>query len=176
MQRWNYGIIEFKREKMIEKTMEELDEKIKTLDKCSLTITHHPLVPETVLKRISQLAFEYFKFDAFLPILSQQALITKSNRSTGLVVELSHSAAYCIPFYDNEPLLYSSKRLDVGGRVLTSYLKEMISDKWLDFRKYLLLTQDIKEKVCKIDPNFKQNLIQKVEPQKMMYILPDYDI
>jgi hypothetical protein len=36
----------------------------------SITLTHHPLTPEVVHNRTCEILFEYFGFNAFMPLLS----------------------------------------------------------------------------------------------------------
>jgi len=37
-----------------------------------------------------------------------------------LVIESGHSATYFVPFFDGEPVNHGVKRLEVGGKLLTS--------------------------------------------------------
>ena len=56
------------------------------------------------------------------------------------MVESSHSATYITPFFDGEPINYAITRLDVGGKLLTNYFKDLISLRQFDFKNELRLT------------------------------------
>ncbi len=45
-----------------------------------------------------------------------------------MIVESSHSATYIVPIFDNE-IMSQMRRIDVGGKLLTNQLKEVISFK-----------------------------------------------
>ncbi len=52
----------------------------------------------------------------------------------GMVVELGHSFSYAIPFFSGQPLNYAMKRVDVGGKLLRSYLCDRLSKGDYDLR------------------------------------------
>ena len=71
-----------------------------------------------------EIAFEYFGFDAFSPVLSQAML---ADGKFSLVVDSSHCATHIVPIFDGEVMDGFVRRIEIGGRLLTNQLKEMIS-------------------------------------------------
>jgi actin-related protein 6 len=48
-----------------------------------------------------------------------------------LVVESSHSATYIVPFFDGEPINYAIRRVDIGGKLLTKHLLNLITKRYI---------------------------------------------
>jgi len=93
-------------------------------------------------------AFEYFCFDGFFPALSQAMIYeSESNKQFALIVESSHSATYIVPFFDNEVVTNAIKRVDVGGKLLTNHLKEIVSMRYYEMKNELRLVEQIKEEM-----------------------------
>eukprot|EP00798_Chlamydomonas_sp_ICE-L_P012473 gene12473-15680_t len=55
-----------------------------------------------------------------------------SQAAAGLVVDAGFSFTHVIPFFDGQPLLQGVKRINVGGKALTNYLKELVTFRSLD--------------------------------------------
>ena len=49
-----------------------------------------------------------------------------------MIVESGHSATYCVPFFNDEILNYAVKKLDVGGRLFTNHLKDILSFRYMN--------------------------------------------
>lgn len=49
-------------------------------------------------------------------------------------------------------------RIDVGGKLLTNHLKELVSFRQWDMLDQTYITNDIKEQCCYVSQNFKQDL------------------
>ena len=45
----------------------------------------------------------------------------------GVIVDLGFSNSHIVPFFDGMALNYATKRIDIGGKALTNYLKELVS-------------------------------------------------
>lgn len=56
-----------------------------------------------------------------------------------MVIESGHSATYFVPIFDGEPINYAIRRVDVGGRLLTKYLKDLITFRYLNVKHDLKL-------------------------------------
>ena len=132
-------------------------------------MTFHPFSPDKVKRRILEIIYEYFEFDAFCPINAQQAsqqYIMKEfkdeiNPAFQLIIESGHSHTCIVPFFDNEPLNYATKRLEVGGKLLTNYLKGITSFRHLDLKNEYRLINQVKEELCFTSLDFKIDMKQK---------------
>ena len=84
-----------------------------------------------------QIVFEDFGFQSYLPMPSaelsmrafaiQQPDIPANTALCGLVIDCGFSATHIVPIFDGNVLLSGVKRINVGGKVLTNYLKELVS-------------------------------------------------
>lgn len=130
----------------------------------SLTATLQMFTPEKVKERFFEVVFEYFDFGSFLPLNPQVAIQkylksqNKLNSPFQLIVESSHSATYVAPFFDDEIINYACKRLEVGGRLLTNYLKEIVSFRLLMMKNEYRTLNQMKEEMCFISEDFRKNM------------------
>lgn len=81
-------------------------------------------------------------------------------------MESSHSATYIVPFFDGEPINYAIKRVDVGGKLITNYLKDLIAIRYLNIKSELRLANQIKEEISYLSLNFKDEIkhIKSIPP------------
>ena len=95
------------------------------------------------------------------------------------------------PFIRGSPVQRAIRRLDVGGRLLTNRLKELISLRQFNLMDDTHLVNQIKEDTCFVSQNFRQDLEKCWKPDKTSmasttkqlslsqptvvdYVLPDY--
>ena len=84
-----------------------------------------------------QMVFEEFRFPSYLPMSSaelcmrsfaaQQPDIPANSALCGLIIDCGFSATHVAPVFDGNVLLSGVKRINVGGKALTNYLKELVS-------------------------------------------------
>lgn len=96
-----------------------------------------------------------------------------------LVVDSGFSFTHIIPVCKGEILNKSVKRIDVGGKVMTNYLKEIISYRQLHVLDETYVMNQVKEDCCFVSTDF--NLDMEITKRKRKlntiardYILPDY--
>ena len=68
----------------------------------------------------------------------------------------SHSTV--TPLYKGRPVQQAIRRLDVGGKLLTNYLKELLSIRHYNLMNEEHLVNEAKEKVCFVSNAFRQDL------------------
>ena len=49
-------------------------------------------------------------------------------------------------------------RVDIGGKLLTNYLKEMLSYRQLDLMGEVFIANDVKEKSCFVSSDYKRDM------------------
>lgn len=96
-----------------------------------------------------QVVFEDFGLPSYLPISSaelcmrafavQQPDIPANAALCGLLIDCGFSATHAVPIFDGNVLLHGVKRINVGGKALTNYLKELVSFRFLSFSSTDLL-------------------------------------
>lgn len=95
-----------------------------------------------------------------------------------LVVDCGFSFTHASPVLQNFTLNYAVRRMDLGGKALTNYLKELVSYRSLNVMDETLLIDDAKEKLCFVSLDVPRDLrlarlSHKDNPFRCSYILPD---
>jgi len=134
-------------------------------DSC-LCISFSPYVPYEIKERYAQMAFEDLGFDALFLTMSanmvQQYAVNKNieelNPYCQLVIDSGFSFTHIVPYFNNYPINYATRRIDVGGKILTNLLKEIISYREYNMMDETLLVSQIKEATCRISLNLEEDL------------------
>ncbi|KAG0328575.1 Actin- protein 6 [Dissophora globulifera] len=140
-----------------------------------------------------QLVFEEYGFQSYtrmsapqmamyneIPRLHRQRLTSGKKRvDCALVVDSGYSFTHIVPFWKGKPILVGIRRINVGGKLLTNHLKEIISFRYWNMMDETHLVNEVKEACCYISNNFWEDLdICKKSPRfnKILqhYVLPDY--
>src|SRR3954471_16347120 len=75
-----------------------------------------------------------------------------------LVVDSGYSFTHVIPVINGKPFQSTVRRIDVGGKVLTNYLKEMFSIRQLNMMDETYIVNEIKETCCFVSSDFRRDL------------------
>ncbi|MQL84589.1 hypothetical protein Taro_017107 [Colocasia esculenta] len=75
-----------------------------------------------------------------------------------LVVDCGFSFTHAAPVLQNFTLNYGVKRLDLGGKALTNYLKELVSYRSVNVMDETFIIDDAKEKLCFISLDVARDL------------------
>lgn len=103
-----------------------------------------------------------------------------------LLIDTSYSHSTITPLYNGRPLHPALRRLAVGGKLLTNYLKELSSIRHYDMLEETYVMNEIKEAVSFVSPSFKSDLERtwkgglndrrELDPTIVLdYVLPNYD-
>ncbi|XP_059069307.1 actin-related protein 6-like isoform X1 [Cryptomeria japonica] len=65
-----------------------------------------------------------------------------------LIVDCGFSFTHAAPVYQNFTINYGVKRIDLGGKALTNYLKELVSYRAVNMMDETYIMDDVKEKLC----------------------------
>lgn len=119
-------------------------------------MTIPPSIPDIVLDRYGEMVFEDFGFDAFL-LSSSQSMFCEFAKDyfqddgiddeCQLILDSGFSFTYAVPIFGGLPLKHASTRIDIGGKLLTNLLNEIISYKEYNLTGETLLVNDIKEQL-----------------------------
>lgn len=75
-----------------------------------------------------------------------------------LVIDSGYSHTTVTPVYQGRPIQQAVRRLDLGGKFLTNYLKETMSIRQMDVRDETHLINQMKEDVCYVSSDFRADL------------------
>ncbi|KAF2075670.1 hypothetical protein CYY_003043 [Polysphondylium violaceum] len=172
-----------------------------------LLLTEPPFALEEVRKPMYEVVFEQYKFKSLYlatpaslglihmkstnnqQIDQQQQQLSPSytpppysqsfyQSPCHLVVDCGYSSTHVIPHFQNTKLNYAIKRINVGGKILTNYFKEIVSFRYWDMMHETRLMNTIKERICYISTDFIKDIVTSKESPssyKVEYVLPDYN-
>ncbi|KAL6626417.1 hypothetical protein ACP70R_030143 [Stipagrostis hirtigluma subsp. patula] len=152
----------------------------------SLLLVEPMFNPPALQHATDELVFEEFGFNS-LSVADAPSLVhlyeasrqpTLFRAQCSLVVDCGFSFTHASPVLQNLTLNYGVRRMDLGGKALTNYLKELVSYRSLNVMDETLLIDDAKEKLCFVSLDVPGDLrlarlSSKDNPFRCSYILPD---
>ncbi|KAJ2359027.1 Actin- protein 6 [Coemansia sp. RSA 2610] len=95
-----------------------------------------------------------------------------------LVVDCGHAFTHIVPYAHERAVTAAVRRVDVGGRLLTNYLKETVSFRYWDMMDETYIMNAVKEKCCFVSQDFARDLecarAKRQCPYALEYVLPDF--
>jgi actin-related protein 6 len=89
---------------------------------------------------------------------SRGAVLSAVPAECMLVIDSGYSHTTVTPLYQGRPCQQAVRRLEVGGKFLTNYLKEVLSIRQMDVRDETHLINQMKEDACYVSSNFRGDL------------------
>ena len=112
----------------------------------------------SVQECLDELVFEDFGFDGLIrinaPTLAAYRHMKENATDFCLVVDSGYSFTHVIPFYKGKIILEGLLRINLGGKHITNYLKEIISYRQLMVMDETFVVNQIKEEVCFVSTDF----------------------
>ncbi|KAL8672701.1 MAG: hypothetical protein Q9168_002861 [Polycauliona sp. 1 TL-2023] len=141
----------------------------------NLILTESPNTTAALQSNCDQVVFEEYEFTSYSrhigPSLNAyndiQSLFGEPSRDSHvpaipaeclLVIDTGFSDSTVTPLYKGRPIQQAIRRLDVGGKLLTNYLKELLSIRHYNLMNEEHLVNEAKEKSCFVSNSFKQDL------------------
>lgn len=106
---------------------------------CSLLLSETPMCPASIQDTLDEMVFEHFGFGSYCtrpaPVLAALAVqelqfasaAQPAVRPAALVIDAGFSGTHIMPIFGGKPLNFATKRLNVGGKLLTNHLKQVVS-------------------------------------------------
>ncbi|KAM5497269.1 Actin-related protein 6 [Microsporum canis] len=111
---------------------------------------------------------------------SQDAIPSNLPAECMLVVDSGYSHTTVTPVYHGRPLQRAIRRLDIGGKHLTNYLKELVSIRQYNMLDETHIVNSVKEAVCYVSHDFDGDMEKTWKGRKggvsdivVDYVLPD---
>lgn len=134
----------------------------------SLLLTEPLFALPSIQRSLDELVFEDFNFRS-LYVADSPSLVhlyEASRRPDGLisraqcslVVDCGFSFTHASPVFQNFTLNYAVKRIDLGGKALTNYLKELVSFRSVNVMEETFIMDDVKEKLCFVSLDLPRDL------------------
>lgn len=110
-----------------------------------------------IQENYDQVIFEEFEFaSCYRTMASQLCLFNELGGLFGdkigsipdctLIVDSGYSFTHIIPFLKGKPVAKGIRRINVGGKLLTNHLKEVVSFRHYDMMEETYIINDVKEK------------------------------
>jgi actin-related protein 6 len=91
-----------------------------------------------------------------------------------LVVDSGYSHTAVVPLYQGKIIQQAIRRLDIGGKFITNYLKEIISVRQLNVLTETHIINQLKESVCFVSTDFKADMEKAQDYTSRSSIVTDY--
>lgn len=106
-----------------------------------------------------------------------------------LVIDSGYSHTTVTPLFNGRPIQQAIRRLDIGGKSLTNYLKELVSIRHYNMQDETHLMNEVKEAISFVSEDFKRDLercwkgtsnqrAKALDGEREIvidYVLPDYN-
>jgi actin-related protein 6 len=161
-------------------------------------LTEKPNCPKELQKNCDEIVFEQFEFASYYrcvgPRLNAYHPASPESLSSLpqeclLIIDTSYSDTTILPLYSGRLIQPAVRRLTVGGKLLTNYLRELASLRHYNLMEETYLLNEIKEAVSYVAPSaqhfsrdleraWKGRLGNKRELDSSVvvdYVLPDYE-
>ncbi|KAJ5070421.1 actin [Anaeramoeba ignava] len=125
-----------------------------------LLITEHPFNPKRNREKMTQIMFETFNIPAFYVAIPGILSAFASGRNTTINIELGDGVFYAFPNSSSFASLHSITRMNFGGRDITDYLMDLLTENGLFFETTgdRETVRDIKEKLCYVAYDFDEEI------------------
>ncbi|XP_055840640.1 actin-related protein 6 [Episyrphus balteatus] len=151
----------------------------------TLIVTEPLFNPLSIQEVMTEILFEEFDCGAIARTptsdLAAYNYFADNNCSGNcIIIDVGYSFTHVVPYIKGKRVKNAIKRIDVGGKVLTNYLKELVSYRYLNMMDETYVVNQIKEDVCFVAENFVQTMTESSKSveanfkNKVEYILPDF--
>jgi len=122
---------------------------------CSLLVSEAPMCPPSIQDTLDEMVFEHFGFQSYF-------------------VDAGFSATHTVPIFGGKALNFATRRLNLGGKLLTNQMKTMISYRSFNVMQETHLINDIK-----VALDFSSDLAStrfkgKKNTLRREFVMPDY--
>lgn len=151
-----------------------------------LLLTEPPLNLPSIQEATDQIVFEDLGFSEYwccqpgeLSLhehVAQQPGSLASQAQCGLVVDAGFSFTHALPIFDGQLLESSVRRIDLGGKALTNYFKELVSYRSVNMMDESFLIETVKEAACFVSQDVRADLKlahSRDSPHRREFVLPD---
>eukprot|EP00009_Paramoeba_aestuarina_P003746 CAMPEP_0201510954 /NCGR_PEP_ID=MMETSP0161_2-20130828/3459_1 /ASSEMBLY_ACC=CAM_ASM_000251 /TAXON_ID=180227 /ORGANISM="Neoparamoeba aestuarina, Strain SoJaBio B1-5/56/2" /LENGTH=365 /DNA_ID=CAMNT_0047906245 /DNA_START=117 /DNA_END=1211 /DNA_ORIENTATION=+ len=143
-----------------------------------LLISESPRNSKEDRQKLAEILFEDFNIPGLVVQNTSVLALYATGRTTGMMIDIGEGGADLVPIYEGFKINHLIQRTEVGGRVLTEYMKELMNKKGdYHFQHYSdnQLIREMKKKYCYVAYDFEQE--EECFPQNdagpKSYELPD---
>jgi len=134
---------------------------------------------------MDEILFEEYRVNALCRTTAAQlsfynyAKETRKRSLCCLVVDCGYSFSHVVPVFDGKVIKKGVKRINVGGKIMTNHLKEILSYRQLHVMDETYVINQVREDCCYASTQFKKDMETSMKrgPENTVardYVLPDY--
>ncbi|XP_030042591.1 actin-like [Microcaecilia unicolor] len=139
----------------------------------AVLVTDSPTCPTTNREMMAEVFFEAFDVPALRVAHTALLSLCSYGLVSGLVVEAGAGVCHTAPVYEGEVSREATYRLDIAGKVLCKYLKQLLTDGHSLLSNLKRRTvAGIKEELCYVSLDFNKELQEKDQQRKKNFELP----
>ncbi|CAH0387288.1 unnamed protein product [Bemisia tabaci] len=137
-----------------------------------------------IKEAMSEIFFEEYECQSFLRVNAGDLSVYHYNHDNPgtlcvLLVETGYSFTHIVPYIQGKKIRNKIRRIDVGGKILTNHIKEIISYRQLHVMDETYVMNQVKEDCCFVSEDFSRDveIARKKYPENTIvrdYALPDY--
>ncbi|XP_062245148.1 actin-related protein 6 isoform X2 [Platichthys flesus] len=150
----------------------------------SILITEPYFNFTSIQESMNEILFEEYQFQSALrtnagSLSAHHYFHTRPSELCCLLVDSGFSFTHIVPYCRSRKMKEGVRRINVGGKLLTNHLKEIISYRQLHVMDETHVINQVKEDVCYVSQNFCKDMEvaqNKAEENPVMvdYVLPDF--
>lgn len=146
----------------------------------TLIITEPQFNFQSIQEAIIEIFFEEYECDLLSKTTSAELAAHKFKEKSLLepycciVVDMGYSFTHIIPIIKGKRVKKAIKRIEVGGKVLTNHLKEIISYRQLHVMDETFVINQVKEDSCFVSQDFKSDMLKTKKNKSENDIIKDY--
>ncbi|KAK4026015.1 actin-related protein 6 [Daphnia magna] len=154
------------------------------INSMSLVLTQPYLNFQSVQEGLSEYWFEEMECESFLTINPGTLSAYKYGKENPselccLVVDCGYSFTHLIPYVQGKKITEFVHRIEIGGKMLTNHLKDIISYRQLNVMDETYVINQLKEDTCFVSTDFNGDMAiaqkkGKDNPYVVDYVLPDF--
>uniref|UniRef100_A0A7S4IC87 Actin n=1 Tax=Vannella robusta TaxID=1487602 RepID=A0A7S4IC87_9EUKA len=136
-------------------------------------LSETPLTPKCNREKCTQIMFEIFNVPALYLASSAYLALLSTGRKTGLVVDCGEQISHIVPVYQGSAINHAIKRMDMGGRNITEFLRVLLTERGYSFTttRDKEIVKEIKEEHAYVAYNYDEEANRS--EHKIQYELPD---
>lgn len=160
-------------------------------DCCSVDFSNPFIITEpqfnfsSIQEAITEIFFEEYECESLLRTTAADLCSYNYENSRdkkplcSLVIDMGYSFTHIIPFIKGKKVKEGIRRINIGGKLLTNHLKEIISYRQLNVMDESYVINQVKEDSCFVSQDFNNDMkvAKKKFPENTIvqdYVLPDF--
>ena len=144
-------------------------------EKKNILLTEAPMNPKQNREKMTQIMFETFTAPAMYVGIQAVLSLYSSGRTTGIVLDSGDGVTHTVPIYEGYSLPHAIMRVDMAGRDMTEHMMKLLMGEGHSFTTSAEkeIVRSIKEAVCYVAPNYKEELEKWNDSMNADHELPD---